>query len=167
MRVLVTTASRHGATAEIARTVSSVIAERGFDVETLPPDEISAVDGFDAVVLGSAVYMGRWLEPARAFAKRFETDLKDRPVWLFSSGPIGNPPKPDADSPDAVAAATTVAATEHRRFAGAICKDRLSLAERAVVRAVKAGDGDYRDWEAIRAWAGGIAKHLASTGVRR
>ena len=64
----------------------------------LPPQEVGAVEEFDAVVLGSAVYMGQWMRPARELAERSAAALAARPVWLFSSGPVGEPAKP-ADNP--------------------------------------------------------------------
>lgn len=169
MRVLIATASRHGSTTEIAHTIAEAITGFGIEVESLPPDDISAVDGFDAVILGSAEYMGRWLEPARDFATRFEGDLAGRPVWLFSSGPIGDPPRPEQPSPDTASIAAQVAARDQRRFSGALFRNRLGLTERAVVRAFRAADGDFRDWELIRTWGAGIGRGLAhgraDTGV--
>lgn len=58
---------------------------------------MTGVGGYDAVVLGSAVYVGRWLEPARELVDAHAEELAARPTWLFSSGPIGDPPKPEAD----------------------------------------------------------------------
>jgi menaquinone-dependent protoporphyrinogen IX oxidase len=63
MKVLVCAASKYGATSEIAEAVADVLAESGCEVTVLPPDKVAAVDEFDAVVLGSAVYMGQWMKP--------------------------------------------------------------------------------------------------------
>jgi menaquinone-dependent protoporphyrinogen IX oxidase len=67
VRVLVTAASRHDATREIAETIADGLRRRGVDAEARPLDEVVSLDGFDAVVLGSAIYMGRWLKTAREF----------------------------------------------------------------------------------------------------
>jgi len=93
MKVLICAASKYGATSEIARAVADVLAGRGCEVTVLPPQEAGAVEEFDAVVLGSAVYMGQWMKPARELAERSAAALASRPVWLFSSGPVGEPAK--------------------------------------------------------------------------
>ena len=98
MKVLVCAVSKYGATSEIAQAVADVLAERGCEVTVLPPDKVGAVEEFDAVVLGSAVYLGQWMKPARELAERSAGAIASRPVWLFSSGPIGEPAKP-ADKP--------------------------------------------------------------------
>lgn len=98
MKVLVCAASKYGATSEIAQAVADLLAKRGLEVTVLPPQEVGAVEEFDAVVLGSAVYMGQWMKPARELAERSAAALAARPVWLFSSGPVREPAKP-ADNP--------------------------------------------------------------------
>jgi menaquinone-dependent protoporphyrinogen oxidase len=108
MTVLVSAASRHGATAEIAEAVGRVLTEHGVAAEVLPIDDVTSVDRYEAVVLGSAVYMGHWLEPARRLVMSQASALARRPVWLFSSGPVGDPPKPDEEPVDV---ATLVAAS--------------------------------------------------------
>jgi len=102
MKVLVSAASKYGATAEIARAIADVLAGKGLEVTVVPPAEAGAIEQFDAVVLGSAVYMGRWMKPGRELAQRQAAALSARPVWLFSSGPVGEPAKP-ADNPVNVA----------------------------------------------------------------
>lgn len=97
MKVLVTAASKYGSTAEIAQAIGDVLAGRGVDATVMPFDGATAVDDYDAVVFGSAVYAGHWLSPAKEFVQRNALALADRPVWLFSSGPIGEPPKPAED----------------------------------------------------------------------
>lgn len=166
MRVLVTAASRHDATSGIAREIATTIGARGIEVECLAPGAISAVDGFDAVVLGSAVYMGRWLPEARDFVDRFAADLTARPVWLFSSGPIGEPPKPTENATDVAPLVERLAARGHASFSGALRSERLGMRERLVVRAFRAPDGDFRPWDAVRAWATAIAHELQQAPVR-
>jgi menaquinone-dependent protoporphyrinogen oxidase len=99
MKVLVSAASRHGATAEIAERIGDVIGRRvaafGGEVTVLPPERAEHLDRFDAFVLGSAVYMGHWAPSAREMVENYHVAFAGRPVWLFSSGPIGDPPKPD------------------------------------------------------------------------
>ena len=70
MRVLVTAAARYGASAEIAQTIAEVLGERGLEPTVLPPEQVEEVDGYDAVVLGSAVYAGHWLKPAKELVER-------------------------------------------------------------------------------------------------
>ena len=90
MRVLITAATKHGATGEIAQVIGDALRERGLDPTVLEPEQVDNVDRYDAVVLGSAVYAGHWLKPARALADRCAPALRARPVWLFSSGPEGD-----------------------------------------------------------------------------
>jgi menaquinone-dependent protoporphyrinogen oxidase len=161
MRVLIAVASRHGATAEIAETISSALGGECTRVDVVDIDDVHGLGDYDAVVLGSAVYMGHWLKPAAAFAANHSAELRARPTWLFSSGPVGDPPRPGES--EAVNVKEIVAATgaaEHRLFAGKLDKHKLNFRERAVMRAVGGHDGDYRDWNEIRAWAEAIATSL-------
>lgn len=163
--VLVAHASRHEATREIAEAIAERLAHHGLPVEVRDVDEVDDLSPYGAVVLGSAVYIGRWLRPARDFADTHAAALRGRPVWLFSSGPIGDPPKPEAD--DAVDLAAIIEATgaiEHHLFAGRLDKGDLGLRERMVIKAVGAPEGDYRNWDQVRAFADRIAAALAPGG---
>ena len=113
-------------------------------------------------MLGSGIYAGHWLEPAKRFVDRHVASLRGRPVWLFSSGPIGEPARPAGDPPDAAAIRERAMAREHRVFAGALDRDTLSFAERAITRVVGAAPGDYRPWAEIDAWAVSIAAALSA-----
>jgi menaquinone-dependent protoporphyrinogen oxidase len=161
MRILVAAASKHGATAEIATRIGEVFLAAGFDCEVRDFGEASDPSRFEAVVLGSGVYAGQWLKDARKFVDDHAAALQAVRVWLFSSGPLGDPLQPDDE--EAVKADGLVAATgaeDHRLFAGALDKSKLGFAERAIVKAVRAPDGDYRDWVEIESWAGEIAAAL-------
>ncbi len=111
------------------------------------------------------MYVGRWLAPARRFVEEHRDALSARPVWLFSSGPLGDPLKPDEEH--AVAIDEIVSSTHargHLLFAGKLDTRRLGFGERAVVHAVRAAEGDFRDWERIEGWAAGIAETLDTEG---
>lgn len=164
MTVLVAAGSKHGATQEIAAAIGRVLAERGIDVDVKSVENVGDPAAFEAFVVGSAVYMGNWIEPARRFVERYGDVLAARPTWLFSGGPVGDPPTPSEDKAvqiDAIVART--GAREHRLFPGKLEKSQLSFRERALVRAVRAPEGDFRDWDAIRAWAEQIAAELGAT----
>ena len=169
-RVLVVVASRHGATAEIGAALARSIAESdagraaGLAAVPVPADHRPDPAPFDAVLLGSAVYVGRWLEPAREYATRHADVLRTRPVWLFSSGPIGAPPFPPDEAYDVAALRELTRARGHRTFPGRLDKDRLSFGERAMVTAMRAPVGDFRDWDAVRAWGEEIAAQIAGIG---
>ena len=161
MRVLVSAASRYGATAGIAEAIGRKLEDESLDVDVVPVEEVVDLDAYDSVVLGSGVYAGRWLKPAREFVDEHASELASKQTWLFSSGPIGDPPKPEGE--DAVKVADLVTKTgahEHRLFAGKLDKSGMAFADRAIVAAVRSPEGDFRDWEEITEWANGIAEAL-------
>src|SRR5512132_865621 len=166
MRVLVTAATRHGATAEIAAAIGEVLADRGLDPTVAAPEQVEGVDGYDAVVLGSAVYAGHWLKPARELVGRLGTVLADRPVWLFSSGPVGDPPKPEEDPVDVAEILTATRARDHRLFAGTLVRKQLSFPERAIVSAlhVPRATSATGPRSTSGRWGGGLAMFQSSVG---
>jgi len=154
-------ASKHEATQEIAEAIGRGLGRQGIDVDVRPVEDVDDIGGYDAVIVGSAVYTGRWLEPAIRFVQANAAALQEIPVWAFSSGPIGDPPRPagqEAVRIDEMLAMT--GAREHRVFAGRLDRSRLGWGERAIARVFRAAEGDFRDWEAIEAWAQGIAEAL-------
>ena len=161
MRVLVAVASKHGSTREIADAIGKTLTSEGIEADVGDVDAVGDVADYDAFVVGSGAYAGNWLKPARAFVDRNEQALSEKPVWLFSSGPLGDPLKPEDDEAvniESIENAT--GAVEHAIFAGALDKSKLSFGERAIVRAVRAREGDFRDWEAVADWAREIATCL-------
>lgn len=176
MTVLVTHASRHGSTAGIAERLAETLRSAGVPTDCQPVSEVRSVDGYDAVVLGGAAYMFHWLKDATAFAKRHRVELADKPVWLFSSGPLGTDLVDDKGRDIFEATRPKefdeLEATLHPRgtkvFFGAWdpTAEPVGMAERfmkhlpATTEGLPAGD--FRDWDAIDAWAGDIAAELGA-----
>jgi len=163
MKILTAYASRHGSTREIAEAIAEELRSAGHDVTLQAAKETQSLAGYDAAVVGSAVYVGRWLGDAGDMVGQFKEQLKGLPVWLFSSGPLGEDPYPPGEPEGLPELVSELGARDHRVFVGRLAKSELGLGERLVVRAVKAPEGDFRDWEAIRNWARSIAASLAAT----
>jgi len=179
MKVLVAYASRHGSTAGIAERIAATLTERGHPARALPVEEVDALDGYDAVVLGGAAYVLHWLKHATGFAHRHRTELAAMPLWLFSSGPLGTdavdekgrdvlettrPKEFDELTETLKPRGTTV-------FFGAYDPDAppVGVVER-LTHHLPAADampaGDFRDWDTIEAWAGEIADGLDADAAR-
>ena len=174
MKVLVAYATRHGATAGIAERLAATLTSSGVDAEAKPVDAVVDVEEYDAVVLGSATYELHWLKEATAFARRRHEALASRPVWLFSSGPLGTK-KVDEQGHDVADSARPkefeeLSAALNPRgtqvFFGAY--DPAAPAQGFVERITRMmpaahtmlPGGDFRDWAAIDAWATQIAGEL-------
>lgn len=170
MKVLVTAASRYGSTAEIAAAIGEVLRSSGLTTVVSPPDHVEALEGFDAVVLGSAVYAGHWLAPAIALADRIGRELPGRGVWLFSSGPVGDPSRKlvqrmGADPANLPSLRQATGAREHKMLAGKLDRHNLRGLQRAGLWFFRSLDGDFRDWDDIRNWARGIADQLSAASA--
>ena len=163
MTVLVTYASKHGSTEGIAERVAATLRRSGIATDLQPVEAVGDVEPYTAVVLGSAIYYGSWLNEAREFVHRHEAALAARPVWLFASGPLGVEVKDTEPQPKEFAEfQKSVRSRDPRVFFGALDYSQLSFMERMVVKGVRAPDGDFRDWKAIEEWAESIAHALQS-----
>jgi menaquinone-dependent protoporphyrinogen oxidase len=112
-------------------------------------------------VIGSAIYYGSWMKEATEWVRRSRAVLAARPVWLFSSGPLGTEVKDAEEQPKEIAEfQQTIRPRDQRIFFGALDHSRLSFAERMMAKAVRAPEGDFRDWVAIETWAASIARDL-------
>ena len=161
MKVIIVVGSKHGSTLAIAEVVGDEIRNGGLEVSILDADapDIS-LDRYDAAVVGSAVYVGKWMKDVRAFLEASRESLRAMPVWMFSSGPLGDGSQRPGDLAEVRAFAEDVHARDHRVFAGSLDKADLTMAERAAVKIVHAPYGDARDWDEIRSWAKTIATEL-------
>jgi menaquinone-dependent protoporphyrinogen oxidase len=171
MNVLVTAASKEGSTTEIAEAIAQTLGGRGLETTVSSPERVRDVRGYDAFVIGSAVYMGHWLEPAIDLVRRLAPAVSERPVWLFSSGPVGDPTRTlvqrmGADPVELPALLAQTKAREHRMFAGKLVKgkEHLSRAQRISLSIFRGFEGDFRDWTEIDRWASQIADALVGRG---
>ena len=161
MTVLVAYASKHGSTAGIAEAIADALVDHEIKAEARSVDAVDDLGPYEAVVLGSALYAGSWMKDAVSFAERHADELARRPVWLFSSGPLGDDVKDHDEQPRQLPKLReAIHPRDHRVFFGALDPNALGFAERMVVKAVKAPAGDFRDWDAIHAWAEEIAEEL-------
>lgn len=164
MSVLVAYGSKHGATAEIAERIGAALRDAGQEAEVIAASEVGALDGYDAVVLGSAVYMGRWRRDAAGLLRRLRRSLGGRPLWLFSSGPVGDDAPDPTDkwqNPRKVReAAEHLGARQTAVFGGRLPLEPGNFVERSMVRDTPEDKRDARDFEAIAAWGSAIAAEL-------
>lgn len=160
MKVLVAVASKHGATTEIGQVIEASIRSSGLDAELRHIDEVATLSPYGAAVLGSGVYSGHWMRAAREFVEVHEGELSRLPVWLFSSGPVGDPPKPLENPAEVADLVKRLGARGHRLFPGRIEGSDLGLSEKALIALVRAPDGDFRPWSEIATWAESIASQL-------
>jgi menaquinone-dependent protoporphyrinogen oxidase len=144
----------------IADCIHEELEYGGCQADRMDPDALTSVAEYDAVVLGSAVYDGHWLKPARKLASRLEAQLRTKPVWLFSSGPVGSVAGASEASGDAVEIGRRLGARDHRVFPGRIEPAQLGFGERFRVRTSGGSEGDDRDWIEIGRWARSIAATL-------
>ena len=164
--ILVTYASKYGATREIAEKIGDVLRQAGLQADVLPVDSIRDLSTYKAVILGSAIYIGKWHKEAVKFLKTNEKILSDRPVWLFSSGPTGEgDPVQLVEGVRLPADLQPVVDRIHPRdialFHGYINPDRINFIEKwAVKNVVKKPMGDFRDWDMIVKWTVTIADAL-------
>lgn len=162
MRVAVVVGSRHGSTKEIGALLATTIEAGGHEVDEVDPDELVSLTDYDAVVVGSAIYIGRWMPAIVSFFERLSPQLAEKPTWVFWSGPVGGGGGPvEGESP--AGAADVLERIQPRGtavFDGRLDRKDLGLRERAVVAVVGAPDGDYRDFDRIEDWGRSISDAL-------
>jgi menaquinone-dependent protoporphyrinogen oxidase len=157
-KLLVTYATGCGSTAEVAEAIGEEL-RAGRDVDVRPVAEVSDLTDYGAVVLGSAIRAGRWLPEAMAFVEKHQEALNRVPVAYFI---VCLTMREDTEENRSTAAAYLNAVREKAPqvrpvdvglFAGALDSRELPFFMRPIVKAIHAPEGDFRDWDVIRAWA--------------
>jgi menaquinone-dependent protoporphyrinogen oxidase len=162
-KILVAYASKHGSTAEIAQSIGQTLRENHHEVDVLSVEDVKQIEKYQALILGSAVYSGRWMKEAVSFLRTHQ--FNELPIYLFSSGPIGNAePHELLDGytiPELVKDLTKdLNLCDVQIFHGKIDLRKLSLAELMLFKSVGAQSGDFRRWDAIKLWAQHVSDKL-------
>ena len=169
MSILVAYASKHGATEGIARRIGDTLRREGHPTTVTSLEHADHLATYEAIVLGSAVYYGSWMKEALEYVHHNRSALALRPIWLFSSGPLGeHSPERESQPKELAELDALLHPRDHRVFFGALDHTKLSFAERMVAKAVRSPEGDFREWEEIDAWAKGIGGAIShvSGGMR-
>ena len=164
-KILVAFATKYGSTQKIAEVIGEEVRKAELQTDVVPVDRVPDLTPYKAIILGSAVYIGKWRKEAVEFLKKNVQTLAERPVWLFSSGPTGEgdpvelmkgwrlpaelQPLVDQIKPRDIAV-----------FHGNLNMEKMNFIEKGLIKNVKAPVGDFRDWDAITAWATSIADAL-------
>lgn len=155
-KILVAFATRAGSTSEVAEYVAGVLRESGATVDVRPVRSVRDVHGYDAVIIGSAIRMGKWLPEAVNFVKTNRESLSRVPTAYFLVSAYLHEGTPEIRK-------TVLAYLDPVRaildpvsiglFAGKMDFSKLSWLDRTIAKAVGSTEGDWRDWDAIREWA--------------
>ncbi|MFF1407475.1 flavodoxin domain-containing protein [Streptomyces sp. NPDC058294] len=152
-KVLVAYGTTNGSTTRIAETIAEVLRNEGISAEAAPSRSVTEVESYAAVVVGGALYAGRWHKDARRFIRRHCRTLAGRPLWLFSSGPLDAsasertiPPVPGLKR-----AMARLDARDHVTFGGCLQEGAKGFVARQIVSSGKGGD--FRDFDQVKAWA--------------
>ncbi len=174
MKVLIAFATKHGSTKGIADFIGEKLRRRGAQVDVIEVDRVQNVRDYDAFVIGSAVYGQHWIKEATKFASRNKSILSTRPVWLFSSGPVGKERK-DPKGRDVLDPLVSgpkeleelrqdLHPRDHQIFFGALDGTKLGFIYRQIRKSatIRASlpEGDFREWGEIEAWSNSIASSL-------
>jgi menaquinone-dependent protoporphyrinogen oxidase len=163
MKVLVAYATMNGSTAEIAEWIGDELRAAGFEAEVRAAKGVSALAGYQAVILGGAIYLAAWHPEARRFVRRFAGGLRLLPVWLFGSGPLDTSAEETElePIPSVLSAMRAVGARGHITFGGRVNEEGHGyLGYLARQMTANGRGGDFRNPQRVRAWARGIAAQL-------
>ena len=159
MRILVTYGSTRGGTGGLAEMVADGLRAEGFDVDLLPPRQVGRLDGYDAVIVGGALYASRWHKESRRFVKRHAAEIRQRPAYFFSSGPLDDSAV-RGDIPPVKGVKALMEETGgrgHMTFGGRLLPDAKGFPASAMAKKLA---GDWRDAGHVKQWTRTIAAQL-------
>jgi menaquinone-dependent protoporphyrinogen oxidase len=165
MSVLVVYGSKRGGTEGLANMVGDALRQEGFSVEVAPARAVRHVDGYEAVIVGGALYAFRWHRDARRFVKRHARQLRDRPTYLFSSGPLDDSASEKEIPPvkGVQQLMDKIGARGHVTFGGRLAPDARGFPASAMA---KKNSGDWRDPREVEIWVRRLAGDLRAPAAR-
>jgi menaquinone-dependent protoporphyrinogen oxidase len=153
--VLVAYATKHGSTREVAEAVAKRLNSYGIATFVRPAAQVTELEGYESVVLGSAIYMGRLHPDARDFMRRHRSGLAARSFAVFAMGPRTLSDEDVARAHNQLGAALVKESTLHPCTATIFGGVFDPADHRFPFNRIEASDA--RDWNAIRAWADEVA----------
>ena len=162
MKVLIAYGSKMGGTVGLAEMLGEDLEADGIDVSVHPAGAVGDIDGYDAVIVGGALYATRWHKDARRFVKRHADALRQKDVWLFSSGPLDDSALAGEIPPVRFVKKTlaSVGARGHITFGGRMPADAKGFPASSMA---KDNAGDWRDRDQVSHWAKKISEDLSSS----
>jgi menaquinone-dependent protoporphyrinogen oxidase len=162
-KILVGYATRYGSTAETASYIGKILEKSGNQVDIRLVMEVTDPDSYDVIILGSPLYMGKWLVEARDFVHRYRHILRERPLYVFSCG-YSLREQTDASLKSGEAALEAVrlyvSPADAAFFPGKLSMESLNPPDRAIATIGGTKSGDFRNWDIVRAWAEKISDHI-------
>jgi len=171
--ILVAYATRYGSTHEVAEQVAATLRENGLEVDLQPARRVETVDEYRAVVLGTPLYIGRWLKDARRFLTQHQEALQKRPVAVFSLGPTREGEEEweavRGQLDEQLVGFPWLEPVAVALFGGRYDPIKLGLFHRMLASLpasplYQMPASDVRDWERIEAWATDLAATLQERG---
>ena len=159
-RILVAYASRKGSTAGIAQAIGKELTREGYTVDVSEMKSVTSLAGYNAVVIGAPVYTGKVTGDVAAFVSTNKDELSRVPVAGFVTGIAPVFPKTGevkGFTDQLVTALSPVLPVAVTMFAGTLDAGKMNLVERSLTTLMKVPTGDFRDWDAIAAWAKTLA----------
>ena len=165
MKILMSVSSRHGGTSEIGARVAQGLRDSGYEVDMVSPDDVTRVDQYDGVVLGTSVYVGRVGLDIKDMVERQGAALRGRPVWMFWSGPVDDQLE-NTPSNDVVDVARGAGARQLHMFGGRVDPNVLTVTEKSLLPRAPVQVGDRRDLDGAYAWGRQIAAEVANAAAQ-
>jgi menaquinone-dependent protoporphyrinogen oxidase len=155
-QILVAYASRNGSTAEIAQAIGKELQAAGHTADVTEMGTVASLVGYDAVVIGGPMYMGKIVSNVGKFVRHHRLGLAKLPVagFIVCLAPVTKDPAWMANAEKALhASLAPLQPVAETVFAGRLDPVKLSWFEKWITKKAKSPVGDFRDWEAIAVWA--------------
>ena len=169
-RILIVYGSRCGSTEGVAEAIGQILSKAGAKVDVRPVKDVADLSPYQALVVGSAIRMGKWLPEAVAFVKTHQDKLSRLPVAYFAvcltmkDDTMGNRRKASGFLDPVLKQFPQVKPVDIGLFAGAVDYKKLSFAYSLILKVKGAPEGDFRNWEVIQTWAADV--HPALDGAK-